>query len=186
MSKIELIKAEIERRIAGNSDARARVLSEILTLINSLPDEPSENIGQLNTEDLEQAVVNLLFEFFEEYDTNPANRAAIPGIYANEIIKRVSYWQKEHPSEDLEQAAEEYEKGLSYYECINQWPSVGFIAGAKWQKEQMMKILNEYQEKGVRCIQQSADADEQGEATYWDGFYDACLAIEREIQEDKK
>lgn len=41
--------------------------------------------------------------------------------------------------EELNKAAEEYENSLGYYECMNQWPKVAFIAGAKWQKEQMMK-----------------------------------------------
>ncbi len=47
MTQIEQIKAEIKRRIAGNSDAKARVLSEILILIDSLPQEqPSEDLAK--------------------------------------------------------------------------------------------------------------------------------------------
>lgn len=38
-------------------------------------------------------------------------------------------------SDDLKEAAEEYECNLGYYECVNQWPSVAFKAGAEWQKK---------------------------------------------------
>lgn len=34
--------------------------------------------------------------------------------------------------EGLDEAAKAYEDGLGYYECMNQWPSVAFKAGAEW------------------------------------------------------
>lgn len=42
--------------------------------------------------------------------------------------------------EELNKAAEEYENSLGYYECMNQWPKVAFIAGAKWMAEQFQKV----------------------------------------------
>ena len=47
--------------------------------------------------------------------------------------------EKPNNHEGLDEAAKAYEDGLGYYECMNQWPSVAFKAGAEWQKEQMMK-----------------------------------------------
>lgn len=37
---------------------------------------------------------------------------------------------------NLDEAAEEYEHNLGYYECVNQWPSVAFKAGAEWMAGQ--------------------------------------------------
>ena len=39
-------------------------------------------------------------------------------------------------SSDIDEAAEEYEDNLGYYECMNQWPSVAFKAGAEWMAGQ--------------------------------------------------
>lgn len=41
--------------------------------------------------------------------------------------------------EAIEEAAEEYENDLGYYECINQWPKTSFIAGAEFMYLWMIK-----------------------------------------------
>ena len=52
------------------------------------------------------------------------------GTLERKLEKRVT----ELPS-NLDEAAEEYEHNLGYYECVNQWPSVAFKAGAEWMAE---------------------------------------------------
>lgn len=71
--------------------------------------------------------------------------------YPNKVCKDYTYSamkEQEKPSEDLEEAAEErarkiypYEGGTKGLICENAIPiyKAGFIAGAEWQKEQMMK-----------------------------------------------
>lgn len=56
----------------------------------------------------------------------------------NEVLSFITYLQQEQPPlpSNADEAAEEYEHNLGYYECINQWPSVAFKAGAKWVAEQ--------------------------------------------------
>jgi len=39
---------------------------------------------------------------------------------------------------DVEEAAKAYEDSLGYYECVNQWPSVGFAAGMLAERERLM------------------------------------------------
>lgn len=46
---------------------------------------------------------------------------------------------KEPVSEDLEEAAEEYSRGLDYYHYTGDDPAIAFVAGAEWQKEQFLK-----------------------------------------------
>ena len=53
------------------------------------------------------------------------------GTLERKLEKRVT----ELPS-NLDEAAEEYEHNLGYYECVNQWPSVAFKAGAEWMAGQ--------------------------------------------------
>ena len=58
-----------------------------------------------------------------------------------------------------------------------------FIKGFEQAEKNIHKIVEKYQKSSARCMQQSADANEQGEYTYWDGFNDCAVAILRELGE---
>ena len=51
------------------------------------------------------------------------------------VLGLIEELQEQEP-QGLDDAAQAYEDSLGYYECMNQWPSVGFKAGAKWMAEQ--------------------------------------------------
>ena len=77
---------------------------------------------------------DILLEFYDEYETNPANRPIIPRIYAEEFVKKVKELEKAQKnkvnisafyiplSEDLEEAAKQYRK---YREDCGYKDSVG-------------------------------------------------------------
>lgn len=46
------------------------------------------------------------------------------------------------------------------------------------------EIVKQYIEKGIRCREQSAENDEQGEYTFWDGFTNCAESILRELETD--
>lgn len=58
----------------------------------------------------------------------------------------------------------------------------GFIIGYEKAEKNIRKIVEKYRKSGAKCMQQSADANEQGEYTYWDGFNDCAIAILRELE----
>ena len=71
------------------------------------------------------------------YGAIPSDAEIIAKI--NEVIDYINSRPGEKPSEELEEAAESYEEEqLSDYGYRGEW-SGAFIAGANWQKEQMMK-----------------------------------------------
>ena len=45
----------------------------------------------------------------------------------------------EEPDKSLEEAAEEYSRGLDYYHYTEDDPAIAFIAGAKWMQDQFEK-----------------------------------------------
>lgn len=134
MSKVELIKAEIERRIVeipdANDGVRARrtdkieykVLNDLLYFINTLPEEPV-------SEDLEEAAKKHAFTMSGEDE-----------VQKYESFKAGAQWKDSVPvSEDLEEAAVEAFKNI-VDEDRNSFLEI-FKAGAQWKEQQMMKGL---------------------------------------------
>lgn len=60
----------------------------------------------------------------------------------------------------------------------------GFILGYEQAEKDMLEIVKEYVKKGVRCMDQSADADDQGGYTFWDGFHNCAENILRELKDE--
>lgn len=84
-------------------------------------------------------IADILLDFYDEYDSNVINRPMIPNIYAGKIL---DFMQEKPISEDLEEAAEEWDESL--------YRSDAFKAGAKWQEgkdksitEDLGKYINE-------------------------------------------
>ena len=80
------------------------------------------------------------------------------------LLSFIDSLPEESVSEDLEKVADEYSKGLDYWNYINDDPSIAFKAGAAWQKEQMMKEavdadVNTYEElpSGMSYVEFVAD-----------------------------
>ena len=48
------------------------------------------------------------------------------------------------------------------------------------------EIVQQYIDKGNRCKDQSADANEQGSFTFWDGFTNCAENIMRELEENDR
>jgi hypothetical protein len=46
----------------------------------------------------------------------------------------------------------------------------------------ILAIVNEYMEKGERCMQQAGENGEQGVYTFWDGFHNCAENILRELE----
>ena len=57
-----------------------------------------------------------------------------------------------------------------------------YIQGYEQAEKDILAIIKEYEAKGDRCMEQSAENNEQGNYNYWDGFRDCALAILREIE----
>lgn len=49
----------------------------------------------------------------------------------------------------------------------------------------IMNIIQEYINKGERCMNQSNDDNDQGSYTFWDGFHNCAENILREIKNIK-
>lgn len=106
MNKIELIKAEIERRIKDCKKANGHFnpprtrnaicydeLTNLLSFINSLPeDEPSENIGQLK--DLEKAAEEYAHKWRKNQDGSESRELFFQPYIRG--FKAGAEWQKEH------------------------------------------------------------------------------------------
>ena len=56
-----------------------------------------------------------------------------------------------------------------------------FIAGAKWHKGHIAKVVEQYVEKGDRCMDESEN--DQGAYTFWDGFHNCAENIQRELKD---
>lgn len=52
-------------------------------------------------------------------------------------------------------------------------------------KEEVIKIIKEYIDKGERCMNQSNDDNEQDSYIFWDGFHNCAENILREIKDIK-
>ena len=52
--------------------------------------------------------------------------------------------------------------------------------------EELKKIVQEYVEKGSRCMNECTDADDPGIYNFWDGFHNCALNILRELEEENK
>ena len=157
MSNIkELIRAEIERlkskyRHNGlwtssfQSDlamAKIESMNELLSFLDTMPDEPVTDCH-----DLEKEIKEQIYERF--YDLNGIAVIGTSG-YAEvkdmeDIARHFAEWGAEHLrdttkkiSEDLEEAAEEY---ATMHLRNNEFPTAdsAFKAGAEWQKRKMME-----------------------------------------------
>lgn len=53
-------------------------------------------------------------------------------------------------------------------------------------KEDFIKIIQRYIDKGDRCMNECTDDDNPGTYAFWDGFHNCALNILRELREDKK
>lgn len=60
----------------------------------------------------------------------------------------------------------------------------GFIKGYELAINGMLEIVKEYVKKGVRCMDQSSDADDQGGYTFWDGFHNCAENLLRELKDE--
>lgn len=116
----EAIRAEIERRIAnkiGNEHANPILRAELrglLAFIDSLPDEqPSKDLD--------------VTDFSKPLDPDVARAIAD------------NWWNDNEPSKSLEEAAEEYANSIAQSYSQQIYCKDDFIAGAQWQKEQMME-----------------------------------------------
>lgn len=49
----------------------------------------------------------------------------------------------------------------------------------------IMNIIQEYIDKGERCMNQSNDDNDQASYTFWDGFHNCAENILREIKDIK-
>lgn len=140
--------AEIERRIGLICTTEGVVqrdklqeyeaLTDIEDFVTSLQQEQSELPG------------------IEEPGIPGKDFIPVEWVDACEMYGKWKIVKQEQPSlpSNLDEAAEEYEHNLGYYECINQWPSVAFKAGAEWmaEQEQPKSDLEEEIEKQIRSI----------------------------------
>ena len=69
-------------------------------------------------------------------------------------------------------------------ELIRRKKLFAYVLGYEQAEEYIREILKKYQKSSAKCMQQSANANEQGEYTYWDGFNDCAVAILRELEND--
>ena len=53
-------------------------------------------------------------------------------------------------------------------------------------KEDFIKIIQQYVDKGDLCMNECTDDDNPGTYAFWDGFHNCALNILRELKEDKK
>lgn len=93
-----------------------------------------------------------------EYDAGEENGKMEILIKLSSLITSLRQEQLPLPA-NLDEAAEEYERNLGYYECINQWPSVAFKAGAEWMDKKIAEESYEeevqelYQDEGgIHCV----------------------------------
>ena len=92
--------------------------------------------------------------------------------------------------EDLEKAAEEYEHNLGYYECVNQWPSVAFKAGAKWQEKQDQETIELAEDHAMLAgkMQMKEEMEkrwlEDRDGCFWDGVQEGKKAAQEQKEHD--
>lgn len=81
-------------------------------------------------------IVDILLDFYDEYDSNVINRPMIPNIYAGKILGSL---QEEPVSEELEDFALQYAGHHAPYDDCMQEVVDAVKAGAQW-KEKKDKI----------------------------------------------
>ena len=146
MSIIEQIKAEVERRIetykkgyANGDDRRADALELLLSFLPTLQEQPV-------CEDLEDAIESFKEKIgFPVYWCDEKEQMDWLSITARHFYS-LGRQIKPEVSEELEEAARLYASpmGRKDVEHLYEYPYspadvTAFIAGAKWQKEQMLK-----------------------------------------------
>lgn len=50
-------------------------------------------------------------------------------------------------------------------------------------KEEIIRIVNEYVDKGEKCMEQSGEQKDDKTYTFWDGFHNCAENILREIED---
>lgn len=137
--QVEQIKAEIERLIRYLGEQRDINLEELLSFINSLPEEPVSGLdnGKMSIDRWKEAC---------KAASNQANYREKNGLTETRDDYFVDgvQWADEHPikepvSEDLEKAAVEAFKNI-VDEDRNSFLEI-FKAGAKWKEQQMQDVI---------------------------------------------
>lgn len=85
-------------------------------------------------------IADILMDFQEEYSNEVVNRPMLASLYAGNILSFIDSLQEKPVSEELEKAAKDYSNNLDNIRgSMGEQTRNAFKAGAKWQKEQMLK-----------------------------------------------
>ena len=80
---------------------------------------------------------------------------------------------------------------VGYYDLRDEKPTDGnklhrkiFQQGYSQAIKDLATIVQQFADKGDRCMDQSATDDDQGGYTFWDGFHDCAINILRELKDE--
>ena len=130
-----------------------------------------ELTGGERLERLQPSLASNLDEAAIVYINTPRIKSGKDKVF-NEISRNHEYiafkagakWrEQQNPKlpDNLDEAAEKYEHNLGYYECMNQWPSVAFKAGAEW-------MANEFENNRLRDCEALSEEDYKLESDFVD------------------
>ena len=146
MTDKEKIRQEIERRREKYRTSRdfidairCTICTEILSFIDSLPEEKEPIREYVSSED--STLGKLLKEM---KDFSPQEDLGISNEEYNDVVNELIFGKEKSVSENLEEAANDYAHDLVHDDVFE-----NFIAGAQWQKEQMITKACEWLEENL-------------------------------------